>query len=69
MRDAGLVKYDFELANRVYFDNAEPIRECMTEIFDNVGLVLSPADLKLIVDAPAKVAVLPALSVALMSTV
>ena len=35
MRDAGLVKYDFELANRVYFDNAEPIRECMTEIFDN----------------------------------
>lgn len=35
MRDAGLVQYDFELANRVFFDNAEPIRECMTDIFDN----------------------------------
>jgi serine protease inhibitor len=34
MRAAGLVKYDFDIANRVYFDAAEPVRQCMRDIFD-----------------------------------
>lgn len=33
MRVAGLVKYDFDIANRVYFNKDENVRECMKDIF------------------------------------
>jgi len=33
MRVAGLVKYDFDIANRMYFDEQEDIRPCMKDIF------------------------------------
>jgi len=33
MRVAGLVKYDFDIANRMYFDEQEEIRACMKDIF------------------------------------
>ena len=32
MRVAGLVTYEFEIANRVYFDKEENVRQCMKEI-------------------------------------
>lgn len=35
MRIAGLVKYDLEIANRVYFDSNEQVRQCMKDIFDD----------------------------------
>ena len=33
MRVAGLVKYDFDIANRMYFDEKEEVRPCMKDIF------------------------------------
>lgn len=33
MRVAGLVKYDFDIANRVYFNEDETLRPCMKDIF------------------------------------
>lgn len=33
MRVAGLVKYDFDIANRLYFNEDENIRTCMKDIF------------------------------------
>lgn len=35
MRVAGLVKYDLEIANRLYFNSAEEVHQCMREIFDD----------------------------------
>ena len=35
MREAGLVKYDLDVANRAYFDQTEEVRECMKDIFDD----------------------------------
>jgi len=34
MRVAGLVKYDLEIANRLYFNSAEEVHQCMKDIFD-----------------------------------
>lgn len=34
MRVAGLVKYDFDIANRLYFNEDESIRSCMKDIFE-----------------------------------
>lgn len=34
MRVAGLVKYDFDIVNRVYFNKDENIRQCMKDIFN-----------------------------------
>lgn len=34
MRVAGLVKYDFDIANRIYFNEDETVRPCMKEIFN-----------------------------------
>lgn len=33
MRVAGLVKYDFDIANRAYFSQDENLRPCMKDIF------------------------------------
>jgi len=35
MRVAGLAKYDLEIANRLYFNSAEEVRQCMKDIFDD----------------------------------
>lgn len=34
MRVAGLVKYDFDIANRFYFNEDENIRPCIKDIFN-----------------------------------
>ena len=34
MRVAGLVKYDFDIANRLYFNEDENVRPCMKDIFN-----------------------------------
>ena len=34
MRVAGLVKYDFDIANRLYFNEDENLRTCMKDIFN-----------------------------------
>ena len=34
MRVAGLVKYDFDIANRLYFNKDETLRTCMKDIFN-----------------------------------
>jgi serpin B len=34
MRVAGLVKYDFDIANRLYFNEEENVRSCIKDIFN-----------------------------------
>lgn len=48
MRVAGLVKYDFDIANRMYFNEDENIRPCMKDVFNEdiqmLDFASQPAD-------------------------
>ncbi|KAI9558324.1 hypothetical protein GHT06_015077 [Daphnia sinensis] len=51
MRVAGLVKYDFDVANRLYFNEDENVRQCMKDIFNEdiemVNFAFQPAEARL----------------------
>lgn len=48
MRVAGLVKYDFDIANRMYFNEDENVRPCMKDVFNEdiemLDFASQPAD-------------------------
>lgn len=51
MRVAGLVKYDFDVANRLYFNEDENVRPCIKDIFNEdiemVNFAFQPAEARL----------------------
>lgn len=51
MRVAGLVKYDFDVANRLYFNEDENVRPCMKDIFSEdiemLNFAFQPAEARL----------------------
>lgn len=54
MRVAGLVKYDFDIANRVYFNEDEAIRPCMKDIFsediETLNFAFQPAEARTVIN-------------------